>query len=39
MTAKLDRLIRLSPVKQACDARSMAKAFNFRKVTTENGLY
>jgi 2-polyprenyl-6-methoxyphenol hydroxylase-like FAD-dependent oxidoreductase len=27
------------PVKQACDAWSMAKAFSFRKVTIENGLY
>jgi len=27
------------PVKQACDAWSMAKAISFRKVTIENGLY
>ena len=27
------------PVKQACDAWSIAKAFSFRKVTLENGLY
>ena len=27
------------PVKQACDAWSMAKAVNFRKVTVETGLY
>jgi 2-polyprenyl-6-methoxyphenol hydroxylase-like FAD-dependent oxidoreductase len=27
------------PVKQACDAWSMAKAISFRKVTLENGLY
>jgi len=27
------------PVKQACDAWSMAKALSFRKVTVENGLY
>jgi len=27
------------PVKQACDAWSMAKAVSFRKVTIENGLY
>jgi 2-polyprenyl-6-methoxyphenol hydroxylase-like FAD-dependent oxidoreductase len=27
------------PVKQACDAWSMAKAVSFRKVTVENGLY
>ena len=27
------------PVKQACDAWSMAKAFSFRKVTIETGLY
>ncbi len=27
------------PVKQACDAWSMAKAMSFRKVTIENGLY
>ena len=27
------------PVKQACDAWSMAKAFSFRKVTVETGLY
>jgi 2-polyprenyl-6-methoxyphenol hydroxylase-like FAD-dependent oxidoreductase len=27
------------PVKQACDAWSMAKAISFRKVTVENGLY
>ena len=27
------------PVKQACDAWSMAKAFSFRKVTIDNGLY
>src|SRR5438105_4501261 len=27
------------PVKQACDTWSMAKAFSFRKVTIENGLY
>ena len=26
------------PVKQACDAWSTAKAFNFRKVTLDNGL-
>ena len=27
------------PVKQACDAWSMAKGFSFRKVTIETGLY
>jgi 2-polyprenyl-6-methoxyphenol hydroxylase-like FAD-dependent oxidoreductase len=27
------------PVKQGCDAWSMAKAVSFRKVTVENGLY
>ena len=27
------------PVKQACDAWSMAKAISFRKLTIENGLY
>jgi 2-polyprenyl-6-methoxyphenol hydroxylase-like FAD-dependent oxidoreductase len=27
------------PVKQACDAWSTAKAFSFRKVTTDGGLY
>ena len=27
------------PVKQACDAWSMAKAVSFRKLTIENGLY
>lgn len=27
------------PVKQSCDAWSMAKAVSFRKVTIENGLY
>ncbi|MGH6644640.1 MAG: FAD-dependent monooxygenase, partial [Bradyrhizobium sp.] len=27
------------PVKQACDAWSMAKAFSFRKVTLDRGLY
>ena len=27
------------PVKQACDAWSSAKAFSFRKVTIDNGLY
>jgi 2-polyprenyl-6-methoxyphenol hydroxylase-like FAD-dependent oxidoreductase len=27
------------PVKQACDAWSSAKAFNFRKVTMDRGLY
>ena len=27
------------PVKQACDAWSMEKAFSFRKVTIDNGLY
>jgi 2-polyprenyl-6-methoxyphenol hydroxylase-like FAD-dependent oxidoreductase len=27
------------PVKQACDAWSMAKAFSFRKVTLDKGIY
>ncbi len=27
------------PVKQACDAWSMAKAFSFRKVTLDRGMY
>jgi hypothetical protein len=27
------------PVKQACDSWSMAKAFSFRKVTLDRGIY